>query len=72
MEVLKQDVKVVILYDFKNNCYLGTNFLRILKAKFDAFTAPMLQYPKLDEIVIIQTDASDTGIGAVLTQTIKG
>ena len=35
-------------------------------------SAPMIQSPRFDEQFVIQTDASDTGIGAVLFQIIDG
>ncbi|MBJ4683858.1 Ty3/Gypsy family RNase HI domain-containing protein, partial [Salmonella enterica subsp. enterica serovar Typhimurium] len=35
-------------------------------------TAPMLHRPDANSQYVVQTDASDTGIGAVLTQTVDG
>ena len=42
------------------------------KLKFLLTEAPVLTYPRVDAELILDTDASDVGIGAVLSQVIDG
>ena len=66
-QYIREYAKIGTFFKWSEDCQKA---FEILMKKLT--TAPILSYPRHDLAFILDTDASDSGIGAVLSQSVYG